>query len=146
MPDLQKQNRLDYNGRFIELQKEVLQRLGDKVKYPAAFNLYDAKHDGLLTQEELSRLNSIDQQANKKLPENFKSSHFDEPNILAHVRFDERTVNGERVLFIEEFQADKGQEWQKLKKLIEEGKATKADIDRFEFLDKNFPFNKTNVS
>ena len=71
--------------------------------------------------------------------ETFKSSHFDEPNILAHVRFNERNVNGERVLFIEEFQAVKGQEWQKLKKLIEEGKATKADIDRFEFLDKNFP-------
>jgi hypothetical protein len=36
----------------------------------------------------------------------FKSSHYDEPNILAHVRFNERTVNGEKVLFIEEFQSD----------------------------------------
>ena len=47
-------------------------------------------------------------------------------------------------MFIEEWQADKGQEWQKLKKLIDSGKATKADIERFNFLDKTFPFNKTN--
>lgn len=37
----------------------------------------------------------------------FKSSHFDEPNILAHVRFNERTdADGKRVLFIEEVQSD----------------------------------------
>jgi hypothetical protein len=37
----------------------------------------------------------------------FKSSHFDEPNILAHVRFNERTdADGKKVLFIEEVQSD----------------------------------------
>jgi len=37
----------------------------------------------------------------------FRSSHFDEPNILAHVRFNERTdADGKRVLFIEEVQSD----------------------------------------
>jgi len=37
----------------------------------------------------------------------FKSSHFDEPNILAHVRFNERTdADGKRVLFLEEVQSD----------------------------------------
>jgi diguanylate cyclase (GGDEF)-like protein len=40
-------------------------------------------------------------------PPQFRSSHFDQPNILAHVRFDERTdADGKRVLFIEEFQSD----------------------------------------
>ena len=43
----------------------------------------------------------------------FQSSHFDEPNILAHVRFNERTVNGERVLFIEEIQSDWAQSGKK---------------------------------
>jgi hypothetical protein len=39
--------------------------------------------------------------------EKFKSSHFDEPNILAHVRFNERTdSDGNKVLFIEELQSD----------------------------------------
>jgi len=37
----------------------------------------------------------------------FKSSHFDEPNILAHVRFNERNLeSGEKVLFLEEIQSD----------------------------------------
>ncbi len=37
----------------------------------------------------------------------YKSSHFDEPNILAHVRFNERTdADGNKVLFIEEVQSD----------------------------------------
>ena len=37
----------------------------------------------------------------------FQSTHFDEPNILAHIRFNERAdANGKRVLFIEEIQSD----------------------------------------
>lgn len=45
---------------------------------------------------------------------NFKSSHFNEPNILAHVRFNERTgPNGEQVLFLEEVQSDWHQEGRK---------------------------------
>lgn len=44
----------------------------------------------------------------------FKSSHFDTPNILAHLRFDERTdANGERVLFIQEAQSDWSQKGRK---------------------------------
>lgn len=37
----------------------------------------------------------------------FRGGHFDEPNVLAHVRFDDRTdADGKRVLFIEEVQSD----------------------------------------
>ena len=37
----------------------------------------------------------------------YTSSHWDEPNILAHIRFNERTdADGKRVLFIEEIQSD----------------------------------------
>lgn len=44
----------------------------------------------------------------------FRSSHFDEPNILAHVRFNERTdSDGKRVLFIEEVQSDWAQKGRK---------------------------------
>tara|TARA_R110002020_G_scaffold149353_1_gene325608 strand:- start:1092 stop:6236 length:5145 start_codon:yes stop_codon:yes gene_type:complete len=40
-------------------------------------------------------------------PALFRSSHFDEPNILAHVRFNDRTgPNGEKILFVEELQSD----------------------------------------
>lgn len=45
---------------------------------------------------------------------NYKSSHWDEANILAHLRLNERTLpNGERVLFIEEVQSDWAQEGKK---------------------------------
>ncbi len=45
---------------------------------------------------------------------NFRSSHFDEPNVLAHVRFNERTdAEGNKVLFIEEVQSDWHQQGRK---------------------------------
>lgn len=36
----------------------------------------------------------------------YKSSHWDEPNVLAHIRFNERFVDGNKTLFIEEIQSD----------------------------------------
>jgi hypothetical protein len=37
----------------------------------------------------------------------YRSSHYDEPNVLAHLRFNERTdADGKRVMFIEEIQSD----------------------------------------
>jgi len=48
-------------------------------------------------------------------PALFRSSHFDEPNILAHVRFNDRTgPNGEKILFVEELQSDWHSEGRKL--------------------------------
>ncbi len=45
----------------------------------------------------------------------FTSSHFSEPNILSHVRFNDRTgPNGEKILFLEELQSDWHQEGRKL--------------------------------
>ena len=41
----------------------------------------------------------------------YRSSHWDEPNVLAHVRFNERTdADGNKVLFVEEIQSDWHQE------------------------------------
>jgi hypothetical protein len=55
----------------------------------------------------------------QKKSENFRSSHFDQPNILAHVRFNERTdADGNRVLFIEEIQSDFGQSYKKQRDAI----------------------------
>jgi len=37
----------------------------------------------------------------------FRSSHFEEPNVLAHVRYDERpSIDGKKTLFMEEAQSD----------------------------------------
>jgi len=44
----------------------------------------------------------------------FTSPHYDQPNILAHVRFNERTdADGKRVLFLEELQSDWAQKGRK---------------------------------
>jgi hypothetical protein len=44
----------------------------------------------------------------------FKSSHFDEPNILVHLRMNTRTdSDGNKVLFLEEVQSDWGQQGKK---------------------------------
>ena len=44
----------------------------------------------------------------------FKSSHFDEPNILVHLRMNTRTdAEGKKVLFLEEVQSDWGQKGKK---------------------------------
>jgi hypothetical protein len=37
---------------------------------------------------------------------NYKSSHWDEPNILAHVRMNDRTIEGKKSLHLEEIQSD----------------------------------------
>ena len=63
---------------------------------------------------------------------NHKSSHWDESNILAHLRINERTLpNGERVLFIEEVQSDWAQDGKK-KGFNEPFKAEKIESDVFD--------------
>lgn len=60
-------------------------------------------------QEEIDALQSeIDKAEASGLPTaTFQSSHFDEPNILAHMRINDRVdARGNRVLFIEEIQSD----------------------------------------
>ena len=53
----------------------------------------------------------------------FQSGHFDEPNILAHVRFNERTdADGKRVLFVEEIQSDWAQKGKKAGFIPEQAK------------------------
>jgi hypothetical protein len=39
-------------------------------------------------------------------PTNYQSSHWDEPNVLAHVRMNDRTIDGKKSLHIEEIQSD----------------------------------------
>ena len=71
-----------------------------------------------LTAEEQKEYDSLLKQLEgKKNPifsDNYKSSHYDEPNILAHIRFNERKdKDGKRVMFIEELQSDWHQEGRK---------------------------------
>jgi hypothetical protein len=57
---------------------------------------------------EISRLhreNTLLQQQISDAPI-YKSTHFDQPNILAHLRVNDRTVDGKKTLFVEEIQSD----------------------------------------
>lgn len=55
-----------------------------------------------------------DRSTTTRTPDNFRSSHWDEPNVLGHVRFNDRVApNGEKLLHIEELQSDWGQKIRK---------------------------------
>jgi len=66
----------------------------------------------------------------------FSSSHFDQPNLLAHVRFNERTdADGKRVLFVEEIQSDWAQTGKKRGFKSISAEERKARWDRYKALD-----------
>lgn len=44
--------------------------------------------------------------ASNKAAEQYRSSHFDQPNILAHMRINDRTIDGKPTMFVEEIQSD----------------------------------------
>ena len=59
----------------------------------------------------------------------FTSSHFSEPNILSHVRFNDRTgPDGEKILFLEELQSDWHKDGRKLGYATGESTKPKASI------------------
>jgi GNAT superfamily N-acetyltransferase len=75
----------------------------------------DAKTQRLLDEERYLVLSPEDQAkvdaAKKKAGVQYRSSHWDQPNVLAHIRVNDRTdADGNRVLFVEELQSDWGQE------------------------------------
>jgi hypothetical protein len=44
--------------------------------------------------------------ASRKNVDEYRTTHFDQPNILAHLRVNDRTVDGKKTLFVEEIQSD----------------------------------------
>ena len=63
--------------------------------------------------DHMLRQDALDKKRDKA-PQPFRSSHWDEPNVLAHLRFNDRTdADGKKVLFIEEIQSDWHQQGRK---------------------------------
>lgn len=70
----------------------------------------------------------------------FKSSHWDEPNVIAHIRMNDREVNGEKVLFIEEIQSDWAREARE-KGTVEDRKRVEPLIrEETRRLEEKFPY------
>lgn len=106
-----------------KLQKDVnglnVRKIGKTIgTYPnleearKAYQAMDNRTDYLLTPENSNQ--------------DFKSSHWDEPNIIAHLRINDRKYNGNKVTFMEELQSDWAREGRD-KGFIDPQKAVDAD-------------------
>jgi len=83
--------------------------------------------DGLIDAERNEYLSLVSLREDKG---QFRGGHFDEPNVLAHVRLNDRTgPNGEKILFVEEFQSDWHQKGQKQGYKTPTGKLSAEKID-----------------
>lgn len=70
-----------------------------------------------------------------RMPE-YQSGHFDEPNILAHFRTTDRTIDGKKTLFVEEIQSDWHQAGRKKGYAADVSKQLKEiDAERQQLLD-----------
>jgi hypothetical protein len=84
-------------------------------------------------------------------PPNYHSSHWDEPNVLAHVRFNDRVIDGKKTLFVEEVQSDWHQQGKRrgygeqrpdTSKWVAERVTTSNERAIRQFADKNPPYWK----
>jgi hypothetical protein len=114
----------NYKELLLTLPENTRERdnaIANLVEYrKALFAKYDvdsmSKLNAELTAEEDLELDRLLDEKNKADPTttSYKSSHWSQSNILAHVRFDERTdAGGNKVLFINEIQSDWAQEGKK---------------------------------
>jgi len=88
-------------------------------------------------EEAIAETERLGKYYNKPTPDasTFKSSHYDQPNILAHVRFNERTdADGKRVLFLEELQSDWAQKGRKEGFISSPAEKTRHDALRDKWL------------
>jgi hypothetical protein len=63
----------------------------------------NARPDAKLSDADITYASNL---VGHKSAEKYRSSHFDQPNILAHMRLNDRVVDGKNTLFIEEIQSD----------------------------------------
>ena len=116
--DIQKQRRsTNYSNYQLpggDNYKEVLITLPSKLNSNDEARLQELiqkKRDRSITLEEENEFQALD----KRLGGDFQSSHFDEPNIITHLRMNTRTdADGKKVLFLEEVQSDWGQKGKKV--------------------------------
>ena len=106
-------------GRPEERIKEDINReLGEPLRGPLPSRNYALSHAESGTQKtKIGRLyDELDAfyDSFQKPSEGYRAPHWEEPNVLAHVRFNERTdAQGNKVLFLEEIQSDWLQEAKK---------------------------------
>jgi hypothetical protein len=80
--------------RPLTLEEVNAKRANVSAFYP---QLTQSEYDSLLQAGEIRQVTDTPA---------YRSSHFDQPNILAHMRVNDRVVDGKKTLFIEEIQSD----------------------------------------
>jgi hypothetical protein len=100
-----------------ENYKEVLVTMPSKSKRAKLIKSLEEKYNKTWGRTLLKEITAEERESVDKLQDDseyFKSQHFDEPNILVHLRMNTRTdAEGNKVLFLEEIQSDWGQEGKK---------------------------------
>jgi len=94
----------NYREMLLTLPKKELTTSGDVKLSPQEFT---KKYNELLKAgkpEEATALSNRQMPSEASAP--YKSRHWDEPNILAHVRMNDRTIDGKKSLHLEEIQSD----------------------------------------
>ncbi|MDP6737134.1 MAG: hypothetical protein QF732_11665, partial [Nitrospinaceae bacterium] len=101
--------------------KEILVQLPDKAVLPAGYTVEEISPDEwrALSPDGSASFGDTREIAVKRamaqagVANNYKSDHWSEPNVLAHIRTNERDVGGKKALHIEEIQSDWHQQGQK---------------------------------
>jgi len=130
--EIQKQN------RRLEMTREIQDDFSMSGDFERAAKL-KAKADAI--EESIKELEKL---PIPKQTENYQSSHFDQPNILAHMRVNDRIdADGKKMLLVEEIQSDWHQAGrEKGYKTDVEGKLTKINEQRQILLDKQAQYEK----
>lgn len=101
--------RLVLTGDY-ENYKEILVTLPHRPSFNELRDFFNSKDRKGKSFDNLTRDEFVDLQTEYRKWKQFKSTHFDEPNILVHLRLNTRTdADGNKVLFLEEVQSDYGQ-------------------------------------
>lgn len=108
-----KETLLTLPDKVKAIEKEFDAVIGDGVPWGKGKLYSDEIKRGLINEDlgiadlpeavQSSAKNFLDAHKNNN---NFKSSHWDEPNIIAHIRHNDRMVDGKKTLHLEEIQSD----------------------------------------
>lgn len=122
------------------------------------FNTWSEAQDHALELQESENIKRNLEWENNK-PDTYKSSHWDEPNVLAHLRMSDRVTDGKKTLLVDEVQSDWHQAGRERGYRTPEAIAKQAeinqqlkrlDLDRLDLYDElkaiqshdpNYPFN-----
>jgi hypothetical protein len=108
---------------YRELLLTLPQKLGSKDDISQ--RMFGKPYSQLTDQERFQ----VTPEFQKTMGQDFQSTHFDQPNILAHLRVNDRTVDGKKTLFVEEIQSDWHQAGRKKGYATPEAKERQKEID-----------------